>query len=408
MKNAFFYFFIFPFYGLVQAIKNYKKLWAKDMVWLFVIFYGYTMFRPEVMDSSRYVTKLKFLYENPLTWANFLSSFYSVEKESTGNVDIYEPLVTNFVSLFTDSGNVLFAFYGITFGFFFSRNLWFVIDEFKNKKISNYIWVLFLAFTCVIGFWELNGVRMWTAAHAFFYGVYTLFRKENKKGFYFIVLSGLIHYSFALPILVFAAFYIFRFPFKILYFLFIGSFFVNSLDASTVATYLNSVLPAFLLPRVKSYTSEAYVEVLVELNSNINWYVLYLENIINYCITFLVSVIYFAKNKAYLKNKTFINFASFSLVLLIVGNVLSSLPSGGRYLLVAQLFAMAMLVLYFAEYYTYNLGRAVKVVTPFLLFFIVISFRKSLDTVSIMTVFTNPIIAALLDTPVPIIDLIKP
>ena len=91
-----------------------------------------------------------------------------------------------------------------------------------------------------------------------------------------------------------------------------------------------------------------------------------------------------------------------------MGNVLSSLPSGGRYLLVAQLFAMAMLVLYFAEYYTYNLGRAVKVVTPFLLFFIVISFRKSLDTVSIMTVFTNPIIAALLDTPVPIIDLIKP
>lgn len=407
MKNAFFYFIVFPFYGLIQAIKNYKLPWAKNMVWLFVVFYGFTMFRPIGMDSTRYAQKLERIYNEEKTWNNFIASFYSVDENGNAAVDIYEPLMTNFVSFFSNNGSVLFAFFGLVYGFFFSRNIWFLIDEFKEQLQSKLIFILLIAFTSVIGFWELNGVRMWTAAQVFFYGAFLLLYQKKTKGIYFVLASALIHFSFFLPVGLFLIYTIFRLPFRIMYIFFIASFFMSFFNVTTVSTFLTGVLPEVLLPRVKSYTNEEYIESYEAFNQGGNWYILYFGKVLNYTIAFLITVIYFAKNQSYLKDKSFTKFASFSIFLLGVSNLLSSLPSGERYLILAQFFGVAVTVLYFAKYYSLNYKKAVAVASPFLLFFIIISFRKSFDTVSVMTVFTNPVIATILDSPVPLIDLIK-
>lgn len=407
MKNAFFYFIVFPFYGLIQAIKNYKLSWAKNMVWLFVVFYGYTMFRPEFVDSTRYVQKLIDIHNNPRTWDTFVLSFYSVDEEGQASVDVYESLMTNFVSLFTNNGNVLFAFFGLVFGYFYSRNIWFLLDEIKEPKLSNVFLLLVIAFACVIGFWDLNGVRMWTAAHVFFYGVYVVFRKKNIKGIFFVLGSVLIHFSFFLPITLFLFYIVIRLPFKWAYILFIASFFLNSLNASVVGSFLEGVLPDVLLPRVKNYTSDEYVEVIGTLNQGANWYVQYFGMALNYVIAFLMTAIYFSKDKAYLKEQSFTHLMNFSLLLLTIGNLLSSVPSGSRYLLIAQLFGLAVLILFFIHFYSKSYQKAVYLCSPFLLFFIIVSIRKSFDTVSVMTLFTNPVIATLIDLPIPLIDLIK-
>ena len=407
MKNAFFYFIVFPFYGLIQAIKNYRLPWAKNMVWLFVIFYGYTMFRPEGMDSTRYALKLERVYSEDRTWNNFVASFYSVDENGNAAVDIYEPLMTNFVSLFSNNGSILFAFFGLVYGYFFSRNIWFLIDEFKAQLQSKLVFILLIAFTSVIGFWELNGVRMWTAAQVFFYGAFLFLYQKKTKGIYFILASALIHFSFFLPIAIFLLYTVFKLPFRLVYIFFIASFFMSFFNVTTVSSFLTSVLPEVLLPRVKSYTNEEYIEGYEAFNQGGNWYILYFGKVLNYCIAFLVTVIYFAKNQSYLKDKSFAKFASFSIFLLGMSNLLSSLPSGERYLILAQFFGVAVTVLYFSKYYSLNYKKAVAVASPFLLFFIIISFRKSFDTVSLMTVFTNPVIATIFDTPVPLIDLIK-
>lgn len=407
MKNAFFYFVVFPFYGLIQAIKNYRLPWAKNMVWLFVAFYGYTMFRPEGMDSTRYVQTLVNMHNNPRTWDAFILSFYSVDEDNQATVDIYQPLMTNFVSLFTDNGNVLYVFFGLVYGYFFSRNIWFLIDEFKAQLQSKLVFILLIAFTSVIGFWELNGVRMWTAAQVFFYGAFVFLYQKKFKGVYFVLASVLIHFSFFLPIAIFLLYTVFKLPFRLVYIFFIASFFMSFFNITTVSSFLTSVLPEVLLPRVKSYTNEEYIEGYEAFNQGGNWYILYFGKVLNYCIAFLVTVIYFAKNQSYLKDKSFAKFASFSIFLLGISNLLSSLPSGERYLILAQFFGVAVTVLYFSKYYSLNYKKAVAVASPFLLFFIIISFRKSFDTVSLMTVFTNPVIATILDTPVPLIDLIK-
>lgn len=407
MKNALFYFIVFPFYGLIQAIKNYQLPWAKNMVWLFVVFYGYTMFRPEFADSTRYVQSLVNMYNNPRTWDAFILSFYSVDEDNQATVDIYQPLMTNFVSLFTDNGNILYAFFGLVYGFFFSRNIWFLIDEFKEQLQSKLIFILLIAFTSVIGFWELNGVRMWTAAQVFFYGAFLFLYQKKTKGMYFVLASVLIHFSFFLPVGLFLIYTIFRLPFKIMYIFFIASFFMSFFNVTTVSTFLTGVLPEVLLPRVKSYTNEEYIEGYEAFNQGGNWYILYFGKVLNYTIAFLITVIYFAKNQSYLKDKFFTRFASFSIFLLGASNLLSSLPSGERYLILAQFFGVAVTVLFFTKYYSLNYKKAVAVVSPFLLFFIIISLRKSFDTVSVMTVFTNPFLASIIDTPIALIDLIK-
>ena len=120
-----------PFIGLVQAFNYNKKDWAKNSVWLFVVFYGFTMYRPELMDSSRTVMRLHELYNTQLNWDVFIANFYDVD---TRIVDIYEPLITYLLSLFTNNGNVLFAIFGIVYGYFYSRNIWLLLDLAKEVK----------------------------------------------------------------------------------------------------------------------------------------------------------------------------------------------------------------------------------------------------------------------------------
>jgi hypothetical protein len=404
LKNNFVFFLLSPFLGFIQAFKYYKEDWAKNSVWLFVIFYGYTMFRPEIMDSSRYVIKLINLYNSTLTWDVFITNFYS---EESGTVDIYEPLVTFLLSRFTKDGNILFAVFGFVYGYFFSRNVWLVIDISKGKKIDSKLWILVIAFICVIGFWNMNGVRMFTAAHVFFYGAFQYLANDKKKGILIAISTVLIHFSFVLPVSIFVLFIFIKIPWRVLYFLFIGSFFISSLNISSIRSKLESIAPDFLLPRVNSYTSDEYVDTVVDLNESVNWYVKYYTNSLMWVLVILFTIIYFTNNKGNKNEKTFSNLFGFSLLILTVGNITSLLPSGGRFVLIAQLFGVALLVYNYVTFDNLLLKNWLKFLTPILYFFILVNVRISLDTISFMTLFSNPILALFIDLNFPIINLIK-
>lgn len=407
MKNAFFYFIVFPFYGLIQAVKNYELPWAKNMIWLFVVFHGYTMYRPEFTDSTRYVQKLIDVSNSKRTLDNFLLTFYSIDNEGKASVDIYEPLMTNFVSLFTQNGSILFAFFGIVYGYFYSRNIWFIIEEIKKNQSPRFFGILIFVFASIIGFWELNGVRMWTAAHVFFFGAFQVLIKNNKKGLIPILASILIHFSFGLPILVFLVFYFLRLSFRLSFLVFILSFLINSLDFKFIGSFLENVLPEILLPRLESYSNEEYVESVNNLNQNANWYIQYFSIVLNYTIAFLMTVIYFLKDQKYRKDKKFINFTILSLLLLTIGNLMSSLPSGVRYLILAQLFGVAVIILNYIKYNSKSYQKAILYSIPFFLFFLVVSIRISFNTISIMALCSNPLLASIIGTNFPLIDLIK-
>lgn len=404
LKNNFIFFLLSPFLGFIQALKYHKEDWAKNSVWLFVIFYGYTMIRPEIMDSTRYVVNLINLYNKPMTWDIFVANFYS---EDSDTVDIYQPLVTFILSRFTKDGNILFAVYGFVYGYFFSRNIWLLLDLAKGYQVDRKFWILIITFICVLGFWNLNGVRMFTAAHVFFYGAFQYIINSKRKGIIIAISSMLIHFSFVLPIGVFLMFILVRIPWRILYFSFIGSFFISSLNVTAIRTKLESVAPKFLLPRVNSYTSDEYVEVVSDLNLSANWYIKLYTNSLMWVIVVLFSLIYFAKSKNYKNDKSFANLFGFSLLILTLGNITSLLPSGGRFVILAQLFGVAMLVYYYVRFNVDLYARWLVLLSPLLYFFILINVRISFDTISLLTIFGNPILALVLDLPIPLIDLVK-
>ena len=362
------------------------------------------MCRPEIMDSSRYVANLVNLYNNPMTWDLFTANFYSEESDA---VDIYQPLVTFILSRFTKDGNVLFAVFGIVYGYFFSRNIWLLLNLCKKSKVNQKSWLLIISFVCVIGFWNLNGVRMWTAAHVFFYGAFQYLVNNKRNGIAFVISSMLIHFSYILPIGVFLLFILVRIPWEALYFFFVGSFSISSLNITAISTKLESVAPAFLLPRVTSYTNDEYVESVSDLNESANWYIKYYSISLMWVIVLLFTLIYFSKINKFKEDKSFSNLFGFSLLFLSVGNITSLLPSGGRYVLVAQLFGVALLVYYHVRFKVDLYTRWLVILSPLLYFFIIVSLRISFDTISVMTIIGNPILALFADLPIPLIDVLK-
>jgi hypothetical protein len=393
-----------PFIGLIQAFKHYRFPWAKNSVWLFVIFYGFTMFRPEAMDSNRYVLRLQVLYDAPLSWDTFIANFYSAEGNA---IDIYQPLVTYFLALFTKSPNVLFGVFGIVFGYFYSRNIWLLFEMAGNRRIERSLWILVLAFACAIGYWELNGVRMWTAAHMFFYGAFIFIIKGNKKGMIIAAASVLVHFSFVLPVAILVAYTLVKVPWKILYFVFIASFFVSELNIGSVGIFLGGIAPEFLVPRINSYTSDEYVETVSEAAAATNWYVTYYVKSLGWVIFIMFSFIYFSSLSRIKANKAFSHFFGFTILFLSIGNLMSLIPSGGRYLTIARLFALALLFLFYVWYDSRYYRKYLVMLAPLLLFYIIVSIRISFETTTFVTVLANPLIAMFIDIPVPLITLFK-
>jgi hypothetical protein len=282
-----------------------------------------------------------------------------------------------------------------------------LLDLSKGTKVDLKYWLLIITFICVLGFWNLNGVRMWTAAHVFFYGAFQYLVNGKKKGVFFVISSVLVHFSFIIPIGVFFLFFLVRIPWRLLYFLFIGSFFISSLNIPQFRTRLESVAPSFLLPRVTSYTNDEYVESVTDMKESVNWYIKIHTDSLMWVIVILFTIIFFSKTSKFKDNKAFSNLFGFSLLFLSVGNITSLLPSGGRFVLVAQLFGVALLVFYHVRFKVDIYARWLVILSPLLYFFIIVSLRISFDTISVMTILGNPILALLVDLPIPLIDVLK-
>lgn len=398
MRTAFIYFIVCPFIGFINAIINYRSSWAKHTVIAFVAFFGFSMLKSDAVDSARYIDNLEQMYKSKLTLDNITESFYS---EEDGQADLYLPLITFIFSRFSDDGNLFFLLLGLIYGYFYANNIWLVLNESKGKL--NLLQFLALAtFSLVIGFWELNGVRMWTAAHVFFNGAFLLIYHNKKKGLLIAAAAGLVHFSFFLPFALLLIFTRFKLNYRFLYIYYIASFFVIQLDFGFVKTFLESNLPEFLQPRVKSYTGDEYIEAAAETLNSANWYIFYLYYFLAYYLVIFVSVLFFKADT----NKATRKLLAFSMFFLATANLLSILPSGSRFLLVGFLFAFATCFIVLFQTKIPVVKNAAKILSPLLVLFCIVSIRICLDYFNITTL-TNPFIVIFTDISQPLIEFIK-
>ena len=365
------------------------------------------MTKSDLVDSSRYVYKLEAVHNSTQDLSVLFASLYQVDERGSGSVDIYEPVVVFLVALFTKNGDVLFAVFGLVFGFFYSRNIWFLFECIKSKEINILLWLVLISFVCVVGFWSLGGVRMWTAGHIYFFGTTKYFSGRKKIGLFIAISTILIHFSFILPVVLLVIYIWIKPPNNILFYLFLGTLVFSSLELKVVSNFIESYLPQILEARTVNYTSEDYAERISQLNASGNWYIVNLNKVLLFVVTGIFCFFHFQSTFLKRLNNIGYNIYGFSLTLLILANLLSGVPSGVRYMLLAQLFALAAIVNFLSLKLPKYVIRNISYTWPFFVFFIIVSMRVAFDSLTFDGVFSNPILVLIANTGIPIIDLIK-
>jgi hypothetical protein len=404
-----FLFLIWPFFAAIFAIRNYRAAWAKDLIWLFVAFFGFTLTivatdADEKSDANRYRDKFVEMAATKVSFENVTSLFYDEESQV---LDVLESLIIFVVSRVTDNYHVLFAVFGLIFGYFYSRNIWYLIERVKGKMASDNIPII-LTFAFIVGFWEINGFRFWTATHIFLYGALPYLFEGKKSKIGFIILAVLMHFSYILPIGILGIHTALGKRTSLYFILFLLTFFIKELNLSQLGDFLSSNLPEILLPRVKSYVNEGYASDIVEVYANANWYVVWYQLALKWSVTVFIITIFVTGKKFLAANKNYETLFSFTLLMYSIANIFSLVPSGGRFISLSNLFAVAF-IFFYIQYAP--LSRAVKRIIPFalpaLVLYSIVSLRIGIEAMGILCLVGNPILRVFINADITVLEVLK-
>lgn len=389
---AAFIFFVWPLLAVVTAFWNYRSGWAKNILWAFIAFYGFSFaIGTESQDSDivRYVEEVQYLHGIQMTAGDAIEYY-----QQSGEVDLLRTFLAVTVSRFTGSQAVLTLVYGIIFGFFFSRNIWYVLLHLEGKMRPITLFLMVCLFL-VIPIWNITTFRMWTAAHVFIYGLLPFLYERKWSGLFIAAGSILIHFAFLIPVAALFAYVLFGNRLLIYFVFFMSTFFVSEINIKVFNNVVESYAPEVIQERTSGYRQQGHVESYREGAQGGNvWYVRWYGRALKWVLFgFIVSLFikgrtFFAKNEQWLR--------LFSFVLLFYGfaNLFSSLPSGGRFIAIANFVALALVILYVQNRRQDQVMRQFAVTTvPFLLLFIIVSIRIGIYSISATAILGNPVIA---------------
>lgn len=409
---------VFPFGGLIYTLRHWREKWAKNTFWLACIYIGAVLiYWPEGTvlgdgaDGGRYVLQLLDMYGSSLTVQSIISGFMVDQ----GSLDLYQPLMTYFISRFTDNGHVLFAAFAFVFGFFYSRNIWYVLEKLPDKKLGK-LFILVTLYFLISPITNVNGVRMWTALHVFVYALlpYLLERKRSKL--WLILLTPLIHFSF-LYISVFAlAFFLVPYRLKtesgifltLAYVLFVVTLFVNSLNLDEVNGVLAEYSPESYEARIDGYVNQNYLDANKDRLALNNWYVKLSGNITHWGYSILLLLILPCMKRNFKNEYGLMHLYVFALLIGSFANISALIPSGGRFQLVSQMFKVPLILLvvsYIPQ--NDNFHKVVNIALLFLLLPLAVEFRKIFDFLGITAILGNFITVFFWETNIPLIEYLK-
>jgi hypothetical protein len=400
-------FLIWPFGALIRALRRFRAPQTKTIIWLFCLFFGFVFVIPEDLpgaaDSARYASKLIEAHNQGLSWSYLLSMFYNPE---SGFVDIYQPMVTWLVAIFTDNPRILMAIFGAVFGFFYAQNLWMVFSRI-SAKVGWLLFFFMLAFALVNPIWHINGVRMWTAAQIFLYGLLRLYLEQDKKGLIWAVSSILVHFSFMFPLALMLVFFLIPSNLTFFFAFFIAASFINEIDLEVVRNLLG-YFPDIFQSRMESYTGEAYVLRRQEAAESLGWHVK-LAAVAGRYIQYAWIITFFVLKRFWSKQLPDIT-KLFALALFVGGfaQIASLVPSGGRFMVIANSLLWAVLIIIIGQNFFFNKLKFLKLITlPLLGFSLIFSLRVGMDFYGISAIISNPLFAIFLEDQIPLIEFVK-
>ena len=400
--------FVWPFFGLFFAMFNFKASYAKNLLWIFCAFFGYTfIIASEGIDANWYRSYLERMYNrnNEPYFDLLIEPFLSANRTNT-SVDVFSHIITTSVSRFTNDFRILYGIVGFVFGYFYSRILFFVVNHLKYGKIIALSGLFLVVIVLINPFWNINGFRFYTASHIFVLSVIQILYAKKRTYLWVLLLSPLVHFSFVLPVVLVIVYYFIPKNIWMLAALLVTSlFFVN---LTPQAVYENrDIAPEFMQNKVKGYTSEVYTASVQVSKEGLNWYVQGSQNALLLCLYIFIGIVIF-KHQQLLKDPRIKSVFVYGLLLLAVANMVSSIPSMGRFYSVAALILFISFVFIIQAQPHLKLFRQLTYIlfVPVMLF-VVVSVRIGFDYIGLNSLFLNPFIAPFFEDSPVLIDIIK-
>ena len=291
---------LLPLLSLIFTLKSWRFSWAKNAFWIICMYMGLIqIYQPEGtilgygVDGGRYVLMLMDMYSNVNSFSEISDNFFDGQ-----TLDVYCSTITYLVSRFTDNGHVLLLIFAIIFGYFYSRNVWYVLDRIPNS-LNGGTWVFAAMLFLICPIWDINGVRMWTALHVFVYGAMPYFIEHKTKNVFWCFLSIIIHHSFIFPVAIFVLFIIFSSKLtrnkKVLTCLFAFYVFtltLEQLNLESINGILQVYLPSYYEERIDMYVNEDSMVNKIEHYNEYSWHVIFFKSLEKWIVQIFILLSY--------------------------------------------------------------------------------------------------------------------
>lgn len=399
--HAYLLFLIWPFFALIYALVNYRSSFAKNIVWLFCGFYGFTFVLFDSGDAFRYQEWFFEQYEAQRSISEFWTAL------STGVIgrgDYLEPIISYVTTWFTGDHRVLFMIYGLFFGYFFSRNIWYLLNRVKQKP-NILVWVFLIHFILILPVWQINGFRFWTASQVFFFAAIRLFHGGKTRYLLLAILAILVHVGYVYAVGLLIAFFLIGVR-KYLYLgLVVFGLFLSSLNIETLLSLIPAQIGGTFTNRLDAYTHSEFVEAYFD-KSKSAWFKQLLPEVGKYLSFILIFILAFFKRKELVKYKLERLFY-FGVFVFGTTTMLNVVPSIQRFFVISSLSITAVWVLYLQEKNRlYWINRFSPVMIICIVFLAVLALRTGASSFGINAFVTNPIIAPYLENSTSVWDII--
>lgn len=329
LGNKILLFILNPFLSAIISLKNIRDGISHTTLYLWFLIFGIGFCaQNETADSYRYVED--FMIEHNYSWSQYLFEINEYFTFESNIKDIYTLTVNFLVGRFSDNYHWTYFIYAAIFGFFYVKSLRIFL---KSARVSNDIvfYALLFMFCYSNPIFNINGVRFWTAAWIGVYVALSVFVDKKYKTIPLLLLMPLVHGASVIWIgILSCAWGISRFQ-NITIIFFIASSFVSAVSYLNILNDYSYLLPKFMQNLIWSYTES---EMALKRMSGISEYgkayadfLIALPQYFQICLFYLLIL-----NRRYINaNKNAGNLLSIVLALAAITNILSSIPSMGRF-----------------------------------------------------------------------------
>lgn len=339
--------FFFPFFTLIYSFKNHNKKWSKNIFWLSSCFLGLIFLynASEQADYSRYAMFFENIRNTIPSYKFIFENSFSVEYSQLFK-DPFMPILMYSLSFISTNPQIYFFVFAIIYGFFFSRNLWFLFDKLP-AKYNHVVSVLIIFYVLILPIYGY--ARIWLAIHIFLFGAFPYIFNKDKSKIIWIGISFFVHYTIMFMII---AVLLYRFIPKrtnILLLIFLGTFLITEIDLPKINTFLSNLFP-FISSGLDSYANEEYADSYFDKEFSIGIFITTITKKIT--IISLTIINWFIIKKSKMQIQEVVNLFNFALYIYSISNIIALIPSAGRYIYLSQFFLIAAFILTICYYPT--------------------------------------------------------